>query len=634
MNKTVNINLSGFFYHIDEDAYQKLQNYLKAIKRSFAGSAGEDEIIADIESRIAELFSEKMQNEKQVISMNIVDEVIQIMGQPEDYMVDEDIFEDEPKKQARKEKTSSSKKLFRDTDNKYIGGVASGFGHYFGIDALWIRLLLVLSVFLGFGAPIFIYIILWIFVPEAVTTTEKLQMRGEPINISNIEKKIKEGIDDVTETVKSVDYEKYGRKTRSGISSFFEGLGNVFTTLFKIFGKFIGVLLIIIGISSLIGWLIACFSFGTIDVFNLPFDGDTPFNYLSNDSGIPLWVVAIFSFFAVGIPFFFLIYLGFRILVKNFRSMSNYAKFSLFGLWLISIIVLTVCGIRQGASYKNRATVVKTEELAIFPQDTLQLKMVGNKSFSKSIRRDYDLEIEYDENDQKRIFSRGIRLIVRSTEDSIATIKVEKSARGTTHEEARDRAKAIDYNYSLDNNTLNLDSYFLTSPEQKFKSQQITIILYLPEGTTLFADENTYTYHRNNSNYDDILENGQEEHYLRVLHNKLECLDCKTTRFEYEDDNDFGDHFIIDGDGFNITIDGDEKIIIDENGLKIDIDEDDENFKMIIDENGVEIKSTDSKDGRVKVKRLKAGEDGVKIKKEITTKDGVTVEKTIKTIKD
>ena len=549
-------------------------------------------------------------------------------------MVDEDIFEDEPKTNTRREKASPSKKLFRDTDNKYIGGVASGFGHYFGIDALWIRLLLVLSVFLGFGAPIFIYIILWIFVPEAVTTTEKLQMKGEPINISNIEKKIKEGIDDVTETVKNVDYEKYGEKTRSGISSFFEGLGNVFTTLFKIFGKFIGVLLIIIGISSLIGWLIACFSFGTIDVFNLPFDGDSPFNYLSNDSGISLWVVALFSFFAVGIPFFFLIYLGFRILVKNFRPMSNYAKFSLFGLWLIAIIVLIVCGIRQGASYKNKATVVKTEELAIFPQDTLHLKMVGNKNFSKSIRRDYDLEIEYDENDQKRIFSRGIRLIVRSTEDSLATIKVEKSARGATHEQARDRAKAIDYKYSLDNNTLNLDSYFLTSPEQKFKSQEITIILYLPEGMVLFADENTYTYHRNNSNYDDILDNGQEEHYLRVLHNKLECIDCKDNRYEYEEDDEFGDQFIIDGDGFNITIDGDEKIIIDENGLKIDIDEDDENFKMIIDENGVEIKSTDSNDGTIKVKKLKAGKSGVKIKKEFTTQEGDTVQKTIKTIRN
>ncbi|NQY07364.1 MAG: PspC domain-containing protein, partial [Flavobacteriaceae bacterium] len=365
MNKTVNINLAGFFYHIDEDAYQKLQNYLRAIKRSFAGSAGEDEIIADIEARIAELFSEKMQSDKQVIGMTTVDEVIKIMGQPEDYMVDEDIFEDEPKRKSssKSSSTSSSKKLFRDPDNKYVGGVASGFAHYTGIDALWIRLALVLLVFFGVGTPILIYISLWIFVPEAKTTAEKLQMKGEPINISNIEKKIKEGIDDVTETVKNVDYEKHGKKAKNGISSFFEGLGNVFMTLLKIFGKFIGVILIITGICSLIGLLIGFVSLGSIDIFNFPFGDESIFNYFGNDSGIPIWLASLFGFLAIGIPFFLLIYLGFRILVKNFKSMSNYAKFSLLGLWIVSIMVLTIFGVKQVATFKEKASVVTTEEL-------------------------------------------------------------------------------------------------------------------------------------------------------------------------------------------------------------------------------------------------------------------------------
>ena len=139
MNKTVNINLAGIFFHIDEDAYSKLQRYLEAIKRSFTDSQGRSEIIADIEARISELFNERVDNEKQVVGVKIVDEVIAIMGQPEDYLVDDEIFEDEPKAWDRK---STSKKLFRDTDNSYIGGVSSGLGHYLGIDALWIRLAL------------------------------------------------------------------------------------------------------------------------------------------------------------------------------------------------------------------------------------------------------------------------------------------------------------------------------------------------------------------------------------------------------------------------------------------------------------------------------------------------------------
>ena len=102
MNKTVNINLAGIFFHIDEDAYLKLQRYLEAIKRSFTDSQGRSEIIADIESRIAELFSERVQHDKQVIRLKEVDEIIAIMGQPEDYLVDDEIFEDDPKTSYRR----------------------------------------------------------------------------------------------------------------------------------------------------------------------------------------------------------------------------------------------------------------------------------------------------------------------------------------------------------------------------------------------------------------------------------------------------------------------------------------------------------------------------------------------------
>ena len=130
------------FFHIDEDAYKKLQHYLDAIKRSFTDKQGRDEIILDIEARIAELFSEKRADKSQVISMKDVDEVIAIMGQPEDYMVDEDIFEDEPEAAStKKAKKASIKRLYRDTENSYVGGVSSGLGHYLEIDAIWVRLL-------------------------------------------------------------------------------------------------------------------------------------------------------------------------------------------------------------------------------------------------------------------------------------------------------------------------------------------------------------------------------------------------------------------------------------------------------------------------------------------------------------
>lgn len=186
MNKTVNINLAGVFFHIDEDAYLKLQRYLEAIKRSFTDSQGQSEIISDIEARIAELFSERVQNEKQVVRIKEVDEVITIMGQPEDYLVDDEIFEDEPQPTYQRS-SRPTKKLYRDTENSYIGGVSAGLGHYFGIDALWIRLIWILLI-IGAGTGVLLYILLWVLVPEAKTTSEKLTMTGEPVNISNIEK--------------------------------------------------------------------------------------------------------------------------------------------------------------------------------------------------------------------------------------------------------------------------------------------------------------------------------------------------------------------------------------------------------------------------------------------------------------
>src|SRR5690606_31811440 len=161
MNKTVNINLAGIFFHIDETAYAKLQHYLEAIRRSLTNTQGQDEIIADIEARIAELFNEKIKMERQVIGTKEVEEVIAVMGQPEDYMLDEEIFEDEP---GYTRPVASGKRLFRDTEHSYIGGVSSGLGHYLGIGAIWVRLLWILLTILSSGAFILIYIALWLFV--------------------------------------------------------------------------------------------------------------------------------------------------------------------------------------------------------------------------------------------------------------------------------------------------------------------------------------------------------------------------------------------------------------------------------------------------------------------------------------
>jgi len=204
MNKTINVNLANTFFHIDETAYEVLKSYLKKLEKAFQKTQGKEEILRDIEVRIAELFQERKQSKEQVISIEDVESVIETLGQPEDFITDTE----EDFKESLKENRNPNRKLFRDPDDKYIGGVASGLGYFFGIDTSWIRILwLVFSLFSA-GTLILIYLVLWMVIPEAKTTAEKLKMKGEPINISTIEKKIKEEFEEVSSKIKDIDYQK------------------------------------------------------------------------------------------------------------------------------------------------------------------------------------------------------------------------------------------------------------------------------------------------------------------------------------------------------------------------------------------------------------------------------------------
>ncbi|MFD2727245.1 PspC domain-containing protein [Hyunsoonleella rubra] len=597
MNKTVNINLAGIFFHIDEDAYLKLQRYLEAIKRSFTDSQGRSEIIADIEARIAELFSERVKNEKEVIRIKEVDEVIAIMGQPEDYLVDDEIFEDEP--QATSYSHRPSRKLFRDTDNSYIGGVSSGLAHYFGIDAIWIRLAWILLV-AGAGTGVLLYILLWILVPEAKTTAEKIMMTGEPVNISNIEKKIKDGFDSVTETVgdvaknvsdsvsnaaKKVDVKKGANNIKSTSRGFFEALGDVIMFLFKVFAKLVGVLLIFIGATTLIALIVAFLSVGLSEAVNIPgFD----IVDAANAANTPVWMVSLLLFFAFGIPFFFLFYLGLKILINNLKSIGNIAKFSLLGLWLMAVIGLVVVGVKQASEHAFDANITQKEQLNITANDTISVRMVGNDRYNNSNsdylhRNPHSFKLVHDDNDEKMIYASDVRLIVRSTKDSLASLSIEKNAEGSEYKIAKERAEQINYNYVLVGNELQLDAFLTTDFKNKFRDQEVELILYLPEGSTLYADNNTYSFHRNPSYFNDILDNGMEGHYLKILNNSVKCLDCD------EDDFDINvntEGIKIDGDGIQIK-DEDNSVKIDREGIKVDA----EDVKVNIGSDGINIES-------------------------------------------
>nr|WP_294937922.1 PspC domain-containing protein [uncultured Flavobacterium sp.] len=517
MNKTVSINLGGFSFHIDEDAYQKLSRYFDAIKRSLSPD-GRDEIMNDIESRVAELLSEKLSNDKQVIALTEIDQVIAVMGQPEDYRIEDETTQTTYSYSS----TTRSKKLYRDKDKGMLGGVAAGFGHYLGFDPLWIRIFLVILTLAGFGTGIVAYLIFWILVPEAKTTSEKLEMTGEPITISNIEKKVKEGIGEISDKLNNLDHQRIADGARDGAKKVASSIEDVFMTIFKAIAKVIGAFIVVFSAASLIGVIVTSIML----IFSSTMTDAPWFNYINagNYTDTPLWLIGILMIFSIGIPFFFFFLLGLKLLVTNLKSIGNYAKFTLLAVWIISVIAFIYIGIRQATEIGFEGKVVKKEQLAIQSTDTLNIKFRFNDYFSKTADGGTDYRFTQDSLQNEVIYSNNIELHILKTTDA-PYIQIERTAEGKSLADARKRAEKIRYNFEIQGNTLILDNYLLTEIENKFRNQEVKIFLYLPEGAIIHPDENTSEYLNNHySNYH--FYSDSNDSYYKLEKDELKCLNC------------------------------------------------------------------------------------------------------------
>lgn len=520
MNKTTSINLGGYFFHIDEDAFKKLSNYFDAVRRSLSPD-GREEIIKDIESRISEIFTEKLGTTKQVIGLKEVDDVIAIMGQPEDYKIEDEAPKNEYYS-SYSNSGSSTKKLYRDKENSLLGGVMSGLGHYFGVDPLWLRIIMVI-LFFGFGTGLVLYLILWILVPEATTTSQKLEMRGEPINISNIEKKVKEGFSEISDKFSNLDHDKIASTARHGAQQVGSTIGDIITTLFKAFGKIVGFFIVLFAtitfLSVVVGSIVLLFS-STLPEIMLHDNIHTPFNF-----DVPLWAQGLLLLFTVGIPLFFFVLVGLRLLIPNTRSIGNYAKYTLLALWLISIASLTVVGINYATELSHDGKVSKKELLPIVANDTLEVKFVTNDFFTKSNHNISNLRVTQDSTKHDIIYSNNVNFHLKYTDKKQPYVIVERTAQGKNFDEANKRAERIKYNYKFVGKQLLLDNYFLTEVENKFRGQEVDIYLYMPEGMVYYPNKNVERYlDGNNTDFDYFY--GPEGYRYKVAENDLKCLDC------------------------------------------------------------------------------------------------------------
>lgn len=331
MKKTLTVNLGGTVYHIDDDAYNLLDNYLNNLRYHFRKEEGADEIVRDMETRIAELFDEYIRTGLQVITVEQVEAVIARMGNPEDLNTDDD----EEKKETEQHAYSNgpARRLFRNPDDRVLGGVLSGLSAYFGWDVTLIRIgALVLGCFVH--GLILAYLIAWIIIPLARTATEKLQMRGEPINMENIGRTVTEGFDKVNDYVHS-------EKPRS----FLRQLGNAIVKIAGFIIKFILVLLAICLTPVLLAGLVVLFallmaatgmlaSVPAVLYYSMP---DVDWSLIGSSSSAVIGL-SVCGLFVVGIPIIGLL----QLILQSFnvwKPMSTTTKVILTLVWFISLVV-------------------------------------------------------------------------------------------------------------------------------------------------------------------------------------------------------------------------------------------------------------------------------------------------------
>lgn len=525
MNKTLNINLAGLIFHIDEDAFHRLERYLEKIKRQFSSAEGGQEIIADIEGRIAELFNQKISDGRQVINMADVDEVISIMGEPEDYLDEEEkINTDDYEKGYGSRKLN--RKVFRDPDDKILGGVASGLSAYFDIDALWIRLLFVIFFFMGGG--LIAYIILWIVIPKATSTAQKLQMRGESVTVSNIEKSIKKEIGNLGDSVKDFsqkardyDYSKPTQSATDFFSNLFEFIFKLAKMVFVFIFKFIGFALLAVGFFALFAIALAVIT-GNLQMMGNEYGLGSfmDFMHLMMIDGGHFYTFGIGLALLTLAPLFIVIYLGLRIAFK-LPPLNVAIKGGLVAMIFIGVIMLVTAGVRLGLEFDRHSYYTQNKPI----QDYKQLYLTVEED---SIWQEH-LAVSFDDHWLKinglQTFGM-VEMDIQPSPDGSLFIKETYNSKGSTRREARANAKDVIYQFEQLDSVISFMGYYTLKEGSKFRAQDVDLILYLPIGYSVYLDESMVDIIYDVDNIQDYFDYDMLNHHWEMTEKGLSCTDC------------------------------------------------------------------------------------------------------------
>jgi phage shock protein PspC (stress-responsive transcriptional regulator) len=620
MKKTISINISGILFHIEEDGYDTLRRYLDAIKRHFSSYKDNQEIISDIENRIAEIFLSNLKNNKQVITAENVDKLIEKMGTIADFVsIEKEIVDIDPEENNANEKEDyykyvtppdsqlkgykklvrlenkkilggvcagiahyfaidplwtrlmallllfssnfrfnldrfdilpfdnfhvnlgfgfiaviayivlwvilpvsyeieedkSIKKLYRNPDDKVIGGVASGLAAYFNIEVIYTRLALVLLILAG-GSGFMIYLILWIITPVASSITERIRMKGGEITLDNIDSTIKENMQPLQQPAESTTRKILLTPFRvigqiiEAIGKALGPLGRLFINVLRVlFGLFVFFLGLCLTISPIITAAVYLGIFSNAD-YRLLMD-NFPIELFSNL--ISVWLVVGASFLLI-IPGIIIVLLGLSVLMQKNLIGARFGFVAL-GLWLLCIgicafqIPLIVAQFKEENWHKISNNVPLSSGTMI-----LRLNPLGEESSFNNV----NLKLE-------------------GTSDSVVTIREDFFSRGRSKAEAMSNAQMISYNYSVLDSIMTFDEGFDVSTLNEFRDQKLNLFLDIPYEKPFIMERSILdilrnTIYRNGYSSSDVTERS----VWTFNEQGLVCLNCQENQISDEEE--------------------------------------------------------------------------------------------------
>jgi|SRR6185312_2106170 len=490
MNKTIIININGIVFHIEEDAYEILKNYMTDVKRHFMNSADSLEITTDIENRIAEMFSEILEQEnKQVIVEQDVNAVIEQMGSVADFESADDTGKAGPYNYS-----TEGRRLFRDPDDHLVAGVCAGIANYFDVDAVWVRLAFALFLPVG-GTGLLLYVILWIVVPKALTRADRMAMKGEKQNLKGFKKNLEDELSSVRQNISNFGEEArpFVYKARDFAGDFFHHLGIFIGGAGRIFVKMVGVFILLCCLSLtvfLIVALVALLAFGQFAPFH-----DLPFNLIRHSHAELLYISA---FLAAFIPLLSIIFLTLKG-VFNTGSVSRSTGSTILVVWLCSLCIFIYYTTQIALNFKDSAQFSENVALKPVNGNTYYLKLNDVKYFSKedSVRLNIKslapgvkiTEDPYEYNDFDHYNYRRVHINIEKSDVGQPVLVETFKAKGRSYDDALLNVRNTKYRFVQQDSVLKFDYRLYADRDDLWHDEELYITVKVPLNALVVIDD-------------------------------------------------------------------------------------------------------------------------------------------------